>query len=106
LVAIQLPAARFPGRRGPVPPPVSHAHRKGNDASRREILARRIGPFVLRRRKEDVAAELPPKTEIRQNVELSGAQRDLYETIRLAMHARVQAEVQSKGYVARAHYHS
>ena len=75
---------------------------KGGDASRREILARRIGPFVLRRRKEDVAAELPPKTEIRQNVELAGAQRDLYETIRLAMHARVKAEVQSKG-LSRAH---
>jgi superfamily II DNA or RNA helicase len=75
---------------------------KGGDTSRREILARRIGPFVLRRRKEDVAAELPPKTEIRQNVELAGAQRDLYETIRLAMHARVQAEVQSKG-MSRAH---
>jgi superfamily II DNA or RNA helicase len=75
---------------------------KGNDASRREILAKRIGPFVLRRRKEDVAAELPPKTEIRQNVELTGAQRDLYETIRLAMHARVQAEVNKKG-LSRAH---
>jgi superfamily II DNA or RNA helicase len=75
---------------------------KGNDTSRREILARRIGPFMLRRRKEEVAAELPPKTEIRHNVELSGAQRDLYETIRLAMHARVQAEVRNKG-MSRAH---
>jgi len=75
---------------------------KGGDTGRREILARRIGPFVLRRRKDDVAAELPPKTEIRQNVELAGTQRDLYETIRLAMHARVQAEVQRKG-MSRAH---
>jgi superfamily II DNA or RNA helicase len=75
---------------------------KGGDLPRRDLLARRIGPFVLRRRKEEVAAELPPKTEIRQNVELAGAQRDLYETIRLAMHARVQAEVQSKG-LSRAH---
>jgi SNF2 family DNA or RNA helicase len=75
---------------------------KGNDLPRRELLAKRIGPFVLRRRKEDVAAELPPKTEIRQNVELAGAQRDLYETIRLAMHERVQAEVQKKG-LSRAH---
>jgi superfamily II DNA or RNA helicase len=75
---------------------------KGGDTARRDILARRIGPFVLRRRKDDVAAELPPKTEIRQNVELAGAQRDLYETIRLAMHARVQDEVRSKG-LSRAH---
>jgi superfamily II DNA or RNA helicase len=75
---------------------------RGGDTARRDILARRIGPFVLRRRKQDVAAELPPKTEIRQNVELSGAQRDLYETIRLAMHTRVQAEVRNKG-LSRAH---
>jgi SNF2 family DNA or RNA helicase len=75
---------------------------KGADLPRRDLLARRIGPFVLRRRKEDVATELPPKTEIRQNVELAGAQRDLYETIRLAMHARVQDEVRSKG-LSRAH---
>ncbi|MGO8699622.1 MAG: SNF2-related protein [Limisphaerales bacterium] len=75
---------------------------KGGDTARREILARRIAPFVLRRRKEQVAAELPPKTEILQNVELSGAQRDLYETIRLSMHARVQAEVRQKG-LSRAH---
>jgi superfamily II DNA or RNA helicase len=75
---------------------------KGGDTERREVLARRIAPFVLRRRKEQVAAELPPKTEITQNVELSGAQRDLYETIRLAMHARVQAEVRDKG-LSRSH---
>jgi SNF2 family DNA or RNA helicase len=75
---------------------------KGGDTERRQVLARRIGPFVLRRRKEEVAKELPPKTEIRQNVELAGAQRDLYETIRLAMHSRVQAEVQQKG-LSRAH---
>src|SRR5208282_201897 len=75
---------------------------KGGDTERREVLARRIAPFVLRRRKEQVAAELPPKTEITHNVELSGAQRDLYETIRLAMHARVQAEVREKG-LSRSH---
>jgi superfamily II DNA or RNA helicase len=75
---------------------------KGGDKDRRQMLARRIAPFVLRRRKEEVATELPPKTEITQNVELEGAQRDLYETIRLAMHERVQAEVRSKG-LSRAH---
>ncbi len=75
---------------------------KGDDTALRQVLARRIAPFVLRRRKEEVAAELPPKTEIRQNVELAGAQRDLYETIRLAMQTRVLAEVQKKG-LPRAH---
>jgi hypothetical protein len=75
---------------------------KAGDADRRSALARRIRPFILRRRKEDVAAELPPKTEILRNVELDGDQRDLYETLRLAMHERVRAEVEKRG-LSRAH---
>jgi superfamily II DNA or RNA helicase len=74
----------------------------GGDAQRRQVLARRIGPFLLRRRKDEVAAELPPKTEIVHKVELSGAQRDLYETIRLAMHTKVRAAVDEKG-ISRVH---
>ncbi|MDB6039706.1 MAG: Superfamily helicase, family, partial [Verrucomicrobiales bacterium] len=75
---------------------------KFQDTERREILARRVKPFLLRRRKEDVLKELPPKTEIVQNVELEGSQRDLYESIRLAMHKRVKDEVDKKG-ISRAH---
>jgi superfamily II DNA or RNA helicase len=70
---------------------------KARSEDRRKLLARRIGPFMLRRRKEEVVKELPPKTEIVQNVELAKAQRDLYETIRLAMHAKVREEIASKG---------
>ncbi|MEY2409092.1 MAG: hypothetical protein QOF48_1762 [Verrucomicrobiota bacterium] len=75
---------------------------KGRSDERRKLLARRVAPFILRRKKETVALELPPKTEIIQNVELTGAQRDLYESVRLAMHERVRAEVNSKG-LSRAH---
>ena len=75
---------------------------KGRNDDRRVVLARRVAPFILRRRKEQVALELPPKTEIVQNVELTGAQRDLYESVRLAMHERVRAEVDRKG-ISRAH---
>ncbi len=75
---------------------------KGRSEERRKLLARRVAPFLLRRRKEEVVKELPPKTEIVQNVELASAQRDLYETIRLAMHAKVRAEVANKG-MSRAH---
>ena len=75
---------------------------KGQSEERRKILAHRIAPFMLRRRKEEVVKELPPKTEIIQKVELTGAQRDLYETIRLAMHAKVREEVANKGF-SRAH---
>jgi SNF2 family DNA or RNA helicase len=62
------------------------------------LLARRIRPFILRRKKEEVARELPPKTIIVRKVELAGSQRDLYETIRAAMDAMVREEVASKGF--------
>ncbi len=69
-------------------------------ASRR--LARRVRPFMLRRTKQQVLSELPPKTEIVRGVELEGAQRDLYESIRLAMHERVRRAVADQG-LARSH---
>jgi len=69
---------------------------------RRDLLARRVKPFIMRRRKEDVAQELPPKTFIIRTVELEGGQRDLYETVRTAMDDRVREEIASKGF-ARSH---
>jgi superfamily II DNA or RNA helicase len=70
---------------------------KNGDTARRKHLAQRVRPLLLRRRKDEVALDLPPKTEIIQRIELGPAQRDLYETIRLAMESRVQAEIASKG---------
>ncbi|MEO8012253.1 MAG: DEAD/DEAH box helicase, partial [Dokdonella sp.] len=70
---------------------------KHGDAERRERLSRRIAPLLLRRRKEDVLADLPEKTFIPRNIELQGAQRELYETLRLAQHERVLAEVHKRG---------
>jgi len=67
------------------------------DTARRRALASRVRPFLLRRIKERVAEELPEKTEIIQRIPLSGAQRDLYETIRLAMHKHVRDEVARRG---------
>lgn len=75
--------------------------KRGDDA-RRAHLARRIRPFILRRTKDMVARELPPKTEIEQTVELAGAQRDLYETVRTAMQARVREALARQG-LARSH---
>jgi len=70
---------------------------KHGDATRRDILRRRIAPFMLRRTKQEVMKELPPKSEILSNVDLAGAQRDLYESIRLAMHEKVRNEITKKG---------
>ncbi len=71
---------------------------KHGDPIRRELLARRVAPFILRRRKDDVAADLPPKTEVLRTVELTGRQRDLYETVRVAMDKRVRDEIASRGF--------
>ncbi|GAB1234041.1 hypothetical protein UT5_04350 [Ferrigenium sp. UT5] len=70
---------------------------KNGDSARMLLLNQRVRPFILRRRKEDVAKELPPKTTIVRAVELQGAQRDLYETVRSAMDSKVRAEIADKG---------
>jgi superfamily II DNA or RNA helicase len=75
---------------------------KHGNRQRRDLLAQRVKPFIMRRRKEDVATELPPKTLIVRTVELQGSQRDLYETVRIAMDQRVREEIAEKGF-ARSH---
>jgi SNF2 family DNA or RNA helicase len=70
---------------------------KHGDTLRRDLLARRIRPFVLRRKKDEVATELPPKTTIVRSVELVGGQRDLYAAVRAAMDERVRAEISRHG---------
>lgn len=67
------------------------------DSLRKNLLARRVKPFMLRRTKDKVATELPPKTEIVIPVEFGAAQRDLYETVRLAMDRKVRDEIDRKG---------
>ncbi len=57
---------------------------------RAQLLAQRVRPFILRRRKQDVAAELPPKTEVVRRVQLVGQQRALYESVRVAADEQVR----------------
>jgi superfamily II DNA or RNA helicase len=70
---------------------------KHGDRERQQRLNRRIGPLLLRRRKDDVLADLPPKTEIVRTLELEDEQRALYETLRLAQHERVRQAVKERG---------
>jgi superfamily II DNA or RNA helicase len=70
---------------------------KNGDIERQDLLSRRIRPFMLRRTKEEVVTELPPKTEIVEPVEMETNQRAIYEAIRLSMHAKVQAAIAQKG---------
>ena len=70
---------------------------KQGDYDRQQQLHNRIKPFMLRRTKEMVATELPEKTEMIRTIPLSGKQRDLYETVRLAMDEKVREEISKKG---------
>jgi SNF2 family DNA or RNA helicase len=78
-----------------------HPIERQDDPVRRMLLNRRIRPFLLRRTKDNVAKELPEKTEVVRRIELTGPQRDLYETVRLAMDKKVREEIDRKG-VARS----
>src|SRR5690606_25353600 len=60
-------------------------------------LRHRVAPFILRRMKDTVAKDLPPKTELVRPVELDGDQRDLYESIRIAAHDQVRQVIRKKG---------
>jgi len=68
-----------------------------SDNARQQALNLRIRPFLLRRTKEEVALELPPKTEIIRSIEIEGAQRELYESVRLAMQKKVRDAMASMG---------
>ena len=70
---------------------------KQGDPNRKHSLNQRVYPYMLRRTKEEVIKELPSKTEVIQNIELLDEQQDLYESIRLAMHAKLQEVIEQKG---------
>ncbi|WP_428422373.1 DEAD/DEAH box helicase [Methylibium sp.] len=65
---------------------------------RAQLLAQRVRPFILRRRKQDVATELPPKTEVVRRVQLQGQQRALYESVRVAADEQVRRVLQRQSF--------
>ena len=56
---------------------------RDQSASARNTLRRLVHPFILRRTKSQVLAELPARTEIVREIELSPAEAKLYEAARL-----------------------
>jgi SNF2 family DNA or RNA helicase len=74
-----------------------HPIERGDNQDVLDSLRHVVAPFILRRMKEHVAPELPPKTEIVRPVDLDGAQRDLYESIRVAAHSEVRTLIRKKG---------
>jgi superfamily II DNA or RNA helicase len=70
---------------------------KQGDVTRQQNLNQRLHPYMLRRTKEAVLQELPPKTEVIHHIELANAQRDLYESIRLSMEGKLKKVIHEKG---------
>ncbi len=54
-----------------------------HDTAARSQLQNLVRPFLLRRTKQQVLSELPPRTEIVRRIELSPDELELYEAIRL-----------------------
>jgi len=75
---------------------IGPVEREGN-AERLVELRQRLAPYLLRRTKEEVAKNLPPKTEIVHPIELVGSQRDLYESLRVSAHAEVRQAIADRG---------
>jgi SNF2 family DNA or RNA helicase len=67
-----------------------------------EELRRRIRPFVLRRQKQEVAPELPPRTESVLPIALDDRERAVYDAVRAATRAEVVALLRQGGGVIKA----
>lgn len=64
---------------------------RNKDRNCQRLLKRLISPFILRRTKAEVLDELPEKTEVTLRVELSEAERTLYESLRESASQRLKS---------------
>ncbi len=71
---------------------------RDGDASAREMLREHLRPIVLRRRKADVAPDLPPRDEIPLYVALPPEQAALYESVRTGYEQLVREAMESGNY--------
>jgi SNF2 family DNA or RNA helicase len=72
------------------------------DESAASRLRTKIRPFLLRRLKSQVAAELPPRTDMVLRCELNEEERETYDTIRAATRRDVVRKLDSGGNVMAA----
>ncbi|MDZ4254404.1 MAG: DEAD/DEAH box helicase [Sulfuritalea sp.] len=63
----------------------------------RTRLGERVRPFLLRRTKEQVLKDLPPRTDMVRWVEIEGGQRDLYESLRVAFDRKLRLVLTEQG---------
>ena len=67
------------------------------DAQVLEALRARVRPFVMRRKKEDVASELPPKTEQSIFIQFGRQQLGLYNRILKAAKSEIMGKIDDQG---------
>jgi SNF2 family DNA or RNA helicase len=67
------------------------------DESTRSLLARALRPFILRRTKEQVAPELPAKTEQTIYCDLEPREKSLYDDLRAYYRSRLLKNVERQG---------
>lgn len=70
------------------------------DADARLRLVQRTGPIMLRRRKEEVLKDLPPKVVTVVHCEMDSKQRDVYETLRTMISSEIMQLLAEKGLTA------
>lgn len=63
-----------------------------------EVLRRKVSPFILRRMKKDVVAELPPVSEIIYHCSLSDVQRELYHSYAQSAREELSQLVKKEGF--------
>ena len=67
------------------------------DSEQMKKLKARIRAFILRRGRDQVLNELPPKTEYTRWIELESVQADMYESLRTAIHEDIRKVIDKKG---------
>jgi superfamily II DNA or RNA helicase len=70
---------------------------RDDDPAAKALFRRRLRPFMLRRTKDEVAGDLPDKSEIEEWVDLEANQLAAYESLRLLMQKRVRDEIARVG---------
>lgn len=70
---------------------------KFGEQEQKEHLRKLLYPFILRRTKEQVAKDLPEKTETILFCEMEKKQRDIYESYRMAYRAKILGTIDEQG---------
>ena len=71
---------------------------KNNDQDAAMMLRKIINPFLLRRTKEQVAKDLPERTENVIYCEMGKAQRDYYEALKIRIREDIENNIKKEGF--------